>query len=211
VHLASDPGSFGSLLGTVAEELNVKRVDLAGSAEAFGRWRAKPDFKVLGPRLGTRVQAVAGALAEDDGTLARRLADGESVEAHLGDGSIIALGPGDVTLSHDVRSGYGVATEGGVTVALELELTPELRREGVARELVRMVQDARKEAGLEVTDRIQLGVETSGEPADALAAHRDEIAAETLATSVATSEVEGFRLEGDLEGTPVVVSLRRAT
>jgi isoleucyl-tRNA synthetase len=211
VHLASDPGSFDSLLGTVAEELNVKRVDLAGSAEAFGRWRAKPDFKVLGPRLGTRVQAVAGALAEDDGTLARRLADGESVEAHLGDGSIIALGPGDVTLSHDVRSGYGVATEGGVTVALELELTPELRREGVARELVRMVQDARKEAGLEVTDLIQLGVETSGEPADALAAHRDEIAAETLATSVATSEVEGFRLEGDLEGTPVVVSLRRAT
>ncbi len=98
-----------------------------------------------------------------------------------------------------------------MTVALELELTPELRREGVARELVRMVQDARKEAGLEVTDRIRLAVETSGEPAEALAAHRDEIAAETLATSVETSEVEGFRLEGDLEGTPVVVSLRRAT
>jgi isoleucyl-tRNA synthetase len=81
----------------------------------------------------------------------------------------------------------------------------------VARELVRIVQDARKEAGLEVTDRIQLAVETSAEPAEALAAHRDEIAAETLATSLATSGVEGFRVEGDLEGTPVVVSLRRAT
>jgi isoleucyl-tRNA synthetase len=211
VHLASDPGSFGTLLTTVAEELNVKRVDLAGSAEVFGRWRAKPDFKVLGPRLGSEVQRVAAALEQDDGTLARRLADGGSVDVSLGDGAAISIGPGDVALSHDILSGYGVATEGGVTVALELELTPELRREGVARELVRMVQDARKEAGLEVTDRIQLAVETSGEPAEALAAHRDEIAAETLATSLGTSEVEGFRLEGDLEGTPVVVSLRRAT
>jgi isoleucyl-tRNA synthetase len=103
----------------------------------------------------------------------------------------------------------GVASEGGVTVALELEITPELRREGLARELVRMIQDARKEAGLQVTDRIVLGVETSGEPAEALAAHGEEIAAETLAAGVATSGVDGSRLEGTLEATPVVVSLRK--
>jgi len=211
VQLVGEPGSFGALLDTVAEELNVKRVDIAGSAEAFGRWRAKPDFTVLGPRLGARVQVVAAALAQDDGALAERLADGESVDLPTGDGHAVTIGPSDVDLSHDVRPGYGVATDGVVTVALALEVTPELRREGLARELVRMIQDARKEAGLEVTDRIELAVETSGEPAEALAAHRHEVAAETLATSVATSEVRGFRLEASLEGTPVVVTLRRAT
>ena len=135
----------------------MKRVEVAGSAEVFGRWQARPDFKVLGPRLGPRVQAVAAALAADDGTLAGRLADGEQVEVVVDDGPALSIGPEDVQLTHDARSGLGVASEGDVTVALELEVTPELRREGLARELVRMIQDARKAAGLEVTDRISLG------------------------------------------------------
>jgi isoleucyl-tRNA synthetase len=176
----------------------------------FGRWRAKPDFKVLGPRLGPRVQVVAAALAADDGTLAGRLVEGGSVEIFVDEEPAITIGPDDVQLVHDVRSGLGVASEGGVTVALELEVTPELRREGVARELVRMIQDARKAAGLEVTDRIELAVETSGEPAEALDTYREEIAAETLAATVTTGNVDGFRLEGLLDGTPVIVSLRTA-
>jgi isoleucyl-tRNA synthetase len=210
VHLPAAPGSFDLLRDTVAEELNVKRVDIAGSAEVFGRWRAKPDFKVLGPRLGPRVRDVAAVLEADDGTLAERLVDGGSVDIPGGDGPAITIGPDDVQVVHDVRSGLGVASEGGVTVALELEVTTELRREGVARELVRMIQDARKSAGLEVTDRIELAVETSGEPAEALAAHGVEIAAETLATTVTTDVLDGFRLEGMLDGTPVIVRLRKA-
>jgi isoleucyl-tRNA synthetase len=210
VHLPSGPGSFDSLRDTVADELNVKVVEIADSAEIFGRWRAKPDFKALGPRLGPRAQVVAAALAADDGTLAARLVDGGSVEISVDDQPPITIGPDDVQLVHDVRSGLGVASEGGVTVALELDVTPELRREGVARELVRMIQDARKAAGLEVTDRIELAVETSGEPAEALDAYREEIAAETLAATVTTGHVEGFRLEGWLDGTPLIVSLRTA-
>jgi isoleucyl-tRNA synthetase len=103
-----------------------------------------------------------------------------------------------------------VATEGGVTVALELDLTPELRREGVARELVRLVQDARKAAGLEIADRIELSVESSGDVAAALDAHRDEIAGETLATIVDHPVDDGFRQEEELDGTRVVVTLRNA-
>jgi isoleucyl-tRNA synthetase len=211
VHLSTDPGSFGALLDIVADELNVKRVDLAGTADVFGRWRAKPDFQVLGPRLGARMRAAASALAEDDGSLAARLAAGEQVEIAIDSGPSIVIGPGDVALSQDVRAGYGVATEGGVTVALELDVTRELRREGAARELVRMIQDARKEAGLEVTDRIDLGVETSDEAAEALAAHRDEIAEETLASELRTEAVDGFRQASELDGVPVVVTLKRAT
>jgi isoleucyl-tRNA synthetase len=104
-----------------------------------------------------------------------------------------------------------VATEGGVTVALDLEVPPALRREGVARELVRLVQDARKAAGLEVTDRIELGVETSGEPAAALEVHRTEIAQETLASELRTGSIDGFRQEAQLDGVGVVISLKRAT
>jgi isoleucyl-tRNA synthetase len=209
VHLPETTGSFTPLLEMVGEELNVKRVDLAGSAEAFGRWRARPDFKRLGPRLGHRVQAVAAVLEADDGTLAGRLAEGDGVEVADGDGGPITIGPDDVQLSHDVRPGLGVASEAGVTVALELEVSPELRREGVARELIRLIQDARKTAGLQVTDRIVLAVETTGEPADALAGHREAIAAETLATTLETDGVDGFRVEGTLDGTPVVVRLRK--
>ena len=156
------------------------------------------------------MQAVAAALADDDGTLAGRLAAGEPVEIAVGDGGSTSIGPGDVQLVRDARSGMGVASEGDVTVALELEITPELRSEGLARELIRIVNDARKAAGLEVTDRIELAVETSGEPAAAFDAHRTEIAAETLASAILPDGVEGFRQEAALEGTPVVIGLRRS-
>jgi isoleucyl-tRNA synthetase len=210
VHLPAGTRDFEQLLDIVAEELNVKRVELAGSAEAFGRWRAKPDFTVLGPRLGSAVQTVAAALAADDGTLADQLAAGEPIELDAGGGTV-SVGPDDVQLTRDAPPGLGVATEGGVTVALELDITPELRREGVARELIRAIQEARKDAGLEVTDRIELGVETSGEPAEALDAHREEIAEETLASELRTEAVDGLRQEVEVDGVAVVLSLRRVT
>jgi isoleucyl-tRNA synthetase len=209
VRYAGREGELPSLLDIVAEELNVKRVALAESDAAFGRWRAKPDFKVLGPRLGARVRSVATALASDDGALASGLAEGKTIEVRTDDGLPISIGPEDVQLSHDVRAGWGVASEAGVTVALELEVTPELRREGLARELVRLVQDARKAAGLEITDRIVLGVETSGEVAEGLAAHREVIAAETLAGSVVDGPVDGHRETGTIDGTPVTLTLRK--
>jgi isoleucyl-tRNA synthetase len=104
-----------------------------------------------------------------------------------------------------------VGADAGLTVALDLELTPELRREGRAREIVRAVQDARKAAGLDVSDRIQLRVEASGEVAEALDAHREELAGETLAVSMSDDLIPGgFRAEAEIEGTPIVVTLRRA-
>ncbi len=214
VHHGSRPGELASLLGIVADELNVKRIGFADSDEAFGRWRAKPDFKVLGPRLGQRVQAVAAALAADeDGTLAARLAEGAPIDVPVDGGAAVSVGPGDVQLVREVRPGLGVASEGGVTVALELDITPELRSEGVARELVRLVQDARKAAGLDVTDRIELIVESSGTAAEALAGHRGYIAAETLAESISdrasAAGVEGIGYEGTVDGTKVVVTVRR--
>jgi isoleucyl-tRNA synthetase len=207
-----DREALEPLLDLVAEELNVKRVVFAGSAEAFGRWRAKPNYRALGPRLGPAVKEVARALQRDDGALAGALARGETVTlADVGPEPVV-LAPEDVELTQETLEGWGVATEGGVTVALELEITPELRLEGLARELVRLVQDARKEAGLQVSDRIALGVAATGEVAEALAVHRAFVAAETLATEIRDEPLPEpeHRAEAEIEGSAVTVTLRRA-
>jgi isoleucyl-tRNA synthetase len=210
IHVGGDHAALAPLLPIVAEELNVKTVVFAESVEAFGRWRAKPDFKVLGPRLGPRVQQVAAALAAEDGTLAATLARGAAVELPLADGSSIALAADDVDLVQDIREGWGVAAEGGVTVALDLDVTADLRLEGLARELIRLIQDARKDAGLAVTDRIVLGVDAGGDVAAALAVHADTVAGETLATSVSGAlDPGGHRQTAELDGSPVTISVRR--
>jgi len=193
----------------VADELNVKEVLFAESAEEFGRWHAKPNFKVLGPRLGPRVKDLSRALGGDDGSLAGALARGETAVVDLGDEQV-TLTPDDVDLSQEVREGWGVASEGGLTVALDLELTEALRREGVARELVRIVQDARKAAGLDVSDRIQLGIAAGHAIGEALAAHREYIVGETLAVDLISGEVEGYRQDAVIDGDPVAVTLRKA-
>jgi len=167
VHYAGDREALRPLLPLVTDELNVKTVEFAESAEQLAGWRAKPNFRVLGPRLGPAVKAVAERLAADDGELAAGLAASRTVRVRLDDQEI-SLAPGDVDLTQEVREGWGVAAEGGVTVALDLELDDDLRREGLARELVRAVQDARKAAGLDVTDRIRLWVDGSREVGRAL-------------------------------------------
>jgi isoleucyl-tRNA synthetase len=130
----------------------------------------------------------------------------------------VTLTPDDVELSQEVREGWGVAAEGGVTVALDLTITPELRQEGLARELVRVIQDARKAAGLQVSDRIALGVEAEGELATALDRHADHVMAETLATSLersrlSTDEPTGnvYANESSVDGSPVRITLTRKT
>jgi isoleucyl-tRNA synthetase len=211
-HVPAHGPQIDALLAVIAEELNVKEVRLATSADHLGTWRAKPDFKVLGPRLGPRVQLVAAQLATDDGALADRLADGETIALRVDDGPPIELGHDDVVLTRELLEGWGVASDGGVTVALELALTPTLRSEGLARELVRIVQDARKAAGLDVSDRIILGIVADGEIAAAREAFAAMIAGETLATSLGDAAIIAaeHRASAEIDGRSVAVSLRRA-
>ena len=210
VHLPGPQAGLERLLPIVAEELNVGEVRFAGSTEGFGRWRAKPDFRSLGPRFGPRVKDVAAALADDDGTAASTLAAGGTVELDV-DGEAVILGPGDVELAQEVLEGWGVASDAGVTVALDLDLDEALRSEGRARELIRLVQDARKAADLDVGDRITLAIAATGVWADAFAAHRDSIASETLAVEATAGDLSGdaWRQRSTIDGETVVVALRR--
>ena len=206
VHDPGDHATLEALLDVIAEELNVKRVAFAETLRDVGRWRAKPNYRALGPRLGPAVKDVAAALAGDDGSLAATFARGE--------GATVAgahLEPDDVDLAQEVREGWGVASEGGLTVALDLELTDDLRLEGLARELVRRIQDERRDAGLDVGDRIVLGVRASGAVAEALSAHRDHVAGETLAVELVDGPAPGAELRAvDVEGERVDISLVRA-
>ena len=213
VHYPGDHRELTPVLPLIADELNVKRVVFAESDSSFGRWRAKPNYKVLGPKLGARVKDVAAALADDDGTVASTLAGGGDVRLEVGGGPPVPLAPDDVDLAQEVSEGWGVASEGGLTVALDLELTDDLRREGQARELVRAIQDARKEAGLDVSDRIELGLSAAGDVAASFDAFRDHVVGETLATVVTNAPLDGdaYRHEVDVDGQRVGISLRRAS
>ncbi len=212
VHLAGDHTVVRSLFPLAAQELNVRDVAFAESTAELGRWRARPNFRALGPRLGSRVKDVAAALAEDDGTLSGALARGEPVEVAAGPSGSVRLEPDDVDLVQETTEGWGVASEGGLTVALELELDDELVLEGLARDLIRVVQDARKAAGLEVADRIELGVRASGDLARAIAAHASTIAAETLATSLSDEPLPAasFSQEASIDGAAVSVTLAKS-
>jgi isoleucyl-tRNA synthetase len=165
----------------VADELNVHGFDeLAG--ELVDR-SAKGNFRALGKRFGKDTPTVAAAVAAADAEeLARSLRDAGTATV-LVDGADVAVSADEVLLTETPREGWAVASEGGETVALDLEVTPALRRAGLAREVVRLVQEARKTSGLQVTDRVAVRWEADGELAAALREHAGLVAGEVLATS----------------------------
>ena len=169
------------LRALVAAELNVVAMQpLAGDLVDVS---AKADFRVLGRRFGKGVQAVAAAVTQADAAaLAAGLRDGTA--SVVVDGAPVPLSPEEVIVTETPRTGWAVATGGGETVALDLTITPELRRAGLLRDAVRLVQDARKTSGLDVSDRIELWWEGSGELAQALVEGSGRLADEVLAVAV---------------------------
>ena len=194
--------AFGARLEAVAElvqgEVNVKAVEpLAEDSDILTK-RLKADFKKLGPRYGNRMKAVAAAIGQLDQDAIRNLERHGKLDLNLEDGPVELL-LDDVEVQTEDIPGWLVAGEGGVTVALDIEITPELRSEGLARELVNRIQQQRKDAGLEVTDRIALTLEGPQELQDSVASNLDYIRAETLAESVEWGPVGPEAKEEKLE------------
>ncbi|GIJ70839.1 isoleucine--tRNA ligase [Virgisporangium ochraceum] len=185
--LASAPGFATldpALVAEIAAELNVAAVlPVSAGGESLVDTTAKANFRALGRRFGRRVQAVAAAIAAADAaSLKRDLAAGGATVTV--DGEPVTLGPDEVVVTETPREGWAVASDAGASLALDLHLTPALRRAGLAREAIRLVQEARKSSGLEVTDRIDLRYDAAdGEVTAALAEHRDLVADDVLATT----------------------------
>ncbi len=175
------------LLALVAEELNVASVTPLEPAEELVDYTVKPAYRSLGRRFGGSTPAVAAAIsAASPASVAHAVLGGRTFEVSV-DGSPVELGPDDVIVTQTPRSGWAVASGDGETVALDITITPALLREGLAREVIRLVQDARKNAGLDISDRIWLrwSAPEGSALADALTSHAARIAAETLATDYA--------------------------
>ncbi len=168
----------------VTSELNVKELDFVTDESELVSYSAKPNYRALGPRFGKSMPQVAAAVeALDAAHVASVLAEGGEIGISI-EGSDHTFGPDDITLALQPLEGYEVEAEAGHAVALQLELDDELRREGLAREIVHAVQNARKAAGLEITDRIDLTLAGDPDLLGAAQAHQDYLAGEVLATSV---------------------------
>ena len=169
----------------ICDELNVKRVEFTQHAEEYITHNVLPDLKRLGPRLGKRLPALRKKLAElDGGELIAELQAAGRATVSLDDGPV-ELEKDDIQIRLQAKEGWAAAEGRSVVVVLATELTDDLIREGFARELVRAVQDRRKEMGCEFTDRIAIGFVTeSRELLAAVDQFREYIAGETLSLEI---------------------------
>jgi isoleucyl-tRNA synthetase len=186
----------------VKDELNVKDVAVEADEHAFASVTVKPNFKTLGKRCGPKLKDITAALKDWGPVEVSRVEAGESIEVV---GEAIALG--DVLLQRSARKDAAIATDGEITVALDTRIDDALRREGVAREFVSLMQNERKEADLEVTDRIEVTWRCADEEvAAALREHRESIAREILAERFDEGEASKAV---SVNGVPVQIELNK--
>ncbi len=174
---------LAQLADLLRDELNVKEIRLAENEDDLVDIAAKPDFKALGPRLGPKVKQAAPRIAKLDRAALRHLEAGGSVELSIG-GEAVPIAFSDIVLTRTEKEGLIVENSGTLTVGLDTHLTPELIAEGLAREFVNKVQNMRKDAEFEITDRIEVRFKADAEVAAALAAYKDYVAGEVLADAI---------------------------
>jgi isoleucyl-tRNA synthetase len=175
----------------VRSELNVRELRFVGQADELGSHTVKPNYRTLGPRFGKAMPQVAAAVAAlDPARVADALRAGRTVGLFV-DGEEHPLDAHDLQLALQPLEGYQLEREGSHAVALELALDDDLRREGLAREVVHAVQAARKAAGLAVEDRIALTLGGDEGLVEAARAHEGYVTGETLAVEVAYLCLEG--------------------
>lgn len=176
-------------------EVNVKEMEFITDTEGIITMKIKPNFRSLGKVYGPRMKAIAGAFAKLDQKTMAAIQTAESAgkdyTLSLADGDVV-LRPGDYAISSEDMPGWLVATEGSLTVALDIEISDALRREGTARELVNRIQNVRKDSGFAVTDRVVVGIYACGddykEIAAAMADFRDYVGGQTLSTIESVTE-----------------------
>jgi isoleucyl-tRNA synthetase len=176
----------------IEDELNVKHVEFTETADQYIRYSVAPDFKRLGPRLGKQMPAVKQALAQADAAelLARLKSDGR-VMLNLPDGDV-TLDEEDLQVRLDAKPGWSAAQGSNCVVVLSTELTDALVQEGLARDVVRAIQDRRKELQCNYTDRIVVGaVSESLEVREAIRAFSQYIMQETLAVQLELAAING--------------------
>ena len=202
--------AIGKHLNQILEELNIKEVEFIARDAEIVSYDIKPKLPEIGKRHGRLVPAIKKALAEASGAqIAGIVGNGDSFELEV-EGQTIQFAPEDVIIQTASAEGYASAEEGDYLVALETTITPELAEEGIARELVRSVQDARKQADLQISDRIALHIGGSEAVISALDAFKETIATETLTQQwLSEADDECFAANGSVDGQDWSIALKR--
>jgi isoleucyl-tRNA synthetase len=176
--------SIFRLRDQILDELNVKSLEPMADPGQFISYTIRPNLRALGPRLGNRVNEVRDALvALDASEVAVRARAGSDIHVDTAEGSV-TLAPSDILIDTVRLPGYAAAQGARSTVVLDTTLSPALIEEGLARDFVRGIQDARKQAGYQIDDTIEIKFVADPEVARAIEAHREYVMTETLATTL---------------------------
>jgi isoleucyl-tRNA synthetase len=176
----------------VLDELNVKDLAPLTDPGEVVAYDIRPNLRLLGPKYGKRLGAIRAALAnEDPASVAQRVEAGATIDLQLADGESVALEPAEILVDLTKRAGYAAAQSANMTVVLDTALSPELLQEGLARDFVRGIQDARKQAGYKIEDTIAIWYDADPEVVRAVKAHQAFISHETLAASMDQHESIG--------------------
>jgi isoleucyl-tRNA synthetase len=199
------------LMAIVVDELNVKSLEFVQEAGELVAYKLQPNFKLLGPKLGKQMPAVKEALAEvDAGEVVAKIEAGENVTLNVG-GQDIEFEPDELLIQTEPAEGLAVAADKVVTVGIDIVITDDLAAEGMAREVVRRIQNMRKDAGFEISDKITVYYQTEG------ALHRvfrdwdDYIMAETLAVAVEHQLIPeaAFQRKEKIDGLDVMLGVKK--
>lgn len=188
----------------IAEELNVHKVAFSANEEDFVTLLCKPNFRILGKKVGAKMRAAQEAIAQLDRPQMLSIINGQSLEIDL-EGEKFILIPEDVTVQRQVREGLIARSEKGITVVLDTELNEELLLEGMAREIINKINTMRREAGFAVTDRVDIEMQATDRIKQAFAQHQNLIMHEVLGVNITFGPTDG--VEWNINGEPAKISL----
>ncbi len=191
-------------------EVNIKEIELIEKTTGVITKRIKPNFKTLGPRYGKYMKQIAAMAAQFDQEKIAEIESSAEITLDMG-AETITVTPADFDITSEDMPGWLVASEGKLTVALDITLTDDLKAEGVARELVNRIQNIRKESGFEVVDKIRVEVESRQSVVDSLATYADYVAQQTLAVEVKVADKPSgdFVVESDLDDASLVIAVTK--
>ena len=205
---ASELDMLGLIEDQILDELNIKEIKPVDDASEIVTFRLQPNLPLLGPKYGRGVAAIREALEQ---------ADVDSVRTAIESGSTVdiagfELSPEDILVNADELEGYSTSTDGGYAVGISTEISDSLKDEGLARELVHSIQNVRRAAGLEISDRIDLFVNGSAEILRVVGNFNDYVLQETLASEVILGESldDSYSESYELEGEQVTISVRKS-
>lgn len=192
----------------IADELNVKEIIFETDEEQFVSLKAKPNFRILGKKVGKKMKAAQSAIEQMNQKLLARLMEGENVTLAI-EGEPVELTPEDVQVEREVRNGMVAANQGPLTIALNTALNETLINEGLAREIVNKINSMRRDARFDISDRIHVRIQSTPEVQACFSVWGPYIQGEVLALTVEFKDNSGTTW--DLNGQPAKIELIKAS